>query len=501
MQCDSPVEGRLDGHAFKHFWLNVAHGTLSLGAGPAGCRAFLQHMVPIQEGPLYIGLLSWDSRVAFRNILPSPPLRSVPVPGSLAPRPASLAALVLQALPAALTPATVCTALSTLARFWAGAVPQWADCIDFLARSLPAVLRGDASGFCALPGDVLQHVVSYGDVNASEALLFAAVEAWAFQTPASLQSPAVPTVLPEGCKVPPAEDAHVSAALQHVRFPLMSAAELQRVEASPLMAGSLVLPGLLAEARCPSSPGTSVFVEPAHNAAIAGRCSGDASRSDRASTDSTPRSIGGRHGRLCRQADLWRQRRAQPRCPSNVVELIFTHVDDQNGLVYFLGTRHGLRFVNPHRTGAIEACSSSPFHAYSDAGHFVSQAANSMVCALSNADGEAFWRLRLTQGRALACHHYSVRVNGSRQPPQSWALQACSAGGTWQTLHSVTDDTTFKRPGQCAAWPVEHSGTPQFFRSFRLLLLPPKDACDSLSVLNVAHLELYGFLSAPCESS
>jgi hypothetical protein len=247
------VDGRLDPHRFKPFWLNFSQGVLTLGSGPSGCGAFFQNAAPTTTEPLYIGLLSWDSCVAYRGILASNCLQSVAVQQALAPRPGSLLHLSLHSLSSCLNEGTVCTVLAIIAQLWGSCMPQWAECIVFAARNFSDVFRSAPASFCRLPDEALLQVFACSDVHAQEIALFVALEAWAYACPprviaqADVLSASSPLPLPGSPQSRGATS--VATALQHVRFPLMTAAEIARVQASPLFTEVPSLPGLLEEAR------------------------------------------------------------------------------------------------------------------------------------------------------------------------------------------------------------------------------------------------------------
>lgn len=252
LQRDDPAAARLNPLRFKPFWLNLADGVLHLGCGPPGCGTILAVVLPATDVPLYIGFVSWDTRVAYRGMSISEPLPRGPPPAALTPPARSLLALSLAALRGTVAACNVCAIVTCLARRWGAAAPLWTVCISFIARHFSDVLQADAAAFCQLPARAIAHVYASGDLHAPELALFLGLESWTYGSPPlwALQAAADQAhapAPPERCVSQLIADC-ADAAVCYVRFPLMLSAELERVQASPLVQAVPVLSRLLNEA-------------------------------------------------------------------------------------------------------------------------------------------------------------------------------------------------------------------------------------------------------------
>lgn len=459
MQRKDVSEALLDPLNFKTFWIRFAEDSLSLGWGmvhPAG--HLLSHPVHIPAQRLYIGFLSLDSPVIFRSIRLKRPLGC---PLSMAPSPAdSLAARCLDTLASNLTPASVCQVLCLLTTMWRTSDPAWVRCVAFLAEHFAAVAAAAPDAMRTLPAEALSEALACSRLSASEMTIFCAIEAWALGQRIPVHAP-----LPCGASAPPLCLAvglpEVTQALEHVRFPLMTAPQLQSVHASPLWA--------LIGSPC------------AHLPDDAGELgAGDAPEARR------------RPSQVCQRQDLCRMWQHQRRAPANASELQFVHTGDKNGVLYHLGTNAGLnsRFVNPHLTGAVRAVCSSPFCSTSDAGKLTSRVYHGDQCAHANSCGETFWQVDLAE-HSLVCLEYVLRVNDSSAVPRSWVLQGATAAGAWTELHRVQDSGFFQTKGQYGVWRMEQPSMQPVSR-IRLLLVGL--ASNGCRVLNVNFVDFYGYL-------
>ena len=257
MQHDDVSEAQLDSHRFKAFWLNLAGGLLSVGAGSPGAGAvLLQLPVPVASGPLFVGLHSWDTHVAYRCITMQEPLATAHLQPPFVPRPGSLLAASFAQLERNLQPRNAAAALCCLAQRWGPASPAWSASVAVAARNLLALLQHAPQRWCQLPPVAIKHIYAHGDVCVHEVALFLALESWAaVRAPAWAQAPAdswqyAPAPQPSALRADADADAlhALSQAVLHIRFPLMQPQELQRVQASPLVQCVPALRQLLAEA-------------------------------------------------------------------------------------------------------------------------------------------------------------------------------------------------------------------------------------------------------------
>ena len=251
LQRDDPEAPRLDPLRFKPFWMSLAGGVLHLGCGPPGCGTILSVSLPGPALPLYVGFVSWDTRVAYRGMSVSAPFPRGPPPAALTPPMRSLLALSLAALRRAVTVGNVCAIVACLSRRWGVASPLWPQCISFIAMHFSEVLRADGAAFLRLPERAIAHVYASGDLHAPELALFLGLESWAYGASLAWALPGAGnhTHPPLSCSALHESASCVDDALRYIRFPLMTSAELARVHASPLLRDAPALSQLLHEAR------------------------------------------------------------------------------------------------------------------------------------------------------------------------------------------------------------------------------------------------------------
>lgn len=497
----------LDTQRFKLFWLNISCGRLTLGTSLAGCGTLVQLQAPKTGGPVYIGLLSWDTSVAFRNVLANPPLRCLTAPGQLQPRQDSLLAKALAVLPTVLTVHTVCLVLARMNQMWGAAVPQWAECVHYLTKNFTSVLAANPDGFLLLPQLAFAQVLSFGGVTVSEHTLFLALQSWAFGCvlPAEIEAAQADSQpLKVTCSM-----VELNSMLQHVRFPLMTHEQLERVYSSPLATMAPSVKELVREAHeaashsdtCYRVEGLQEDIKPENGTPSASNAP------ESPSANSAPKNIlqngapsasrapkGPRKRRhFYTQAELRSLWRMQPRCPPDTAELLYLHDGDHRGVMHFIGTGYAQssQFVNPYLTGGVTVWSSSPFHSNSKPSHLTSPEYHRATCALPDATGSALWAVHFNGGHKLACTHYTMRANGSKALPRAWELQGRCEDEPWLTLHSLHGDESLSQPGMTASWAVDSKGTPKFHTDFRVVLTGP--TLGGGSVLNIEYLELYGY--------
>jgi len=363
---------------------------------------------------------------------------------------------------------------------WRTADPVWSHCVKFLAKHFEAVTQAAPDAIQTLSADAITEAAACSCLSASEIIIFCAMEAWALGTRMSLDAPAVLATAKRPCTAAPTHSLaqavpDIRQALEHIRFPLMTAVHLERVDASHLWQ-LLGYRDAYSSDVGPTPDGGSSSEDPPH-----------------AAPEGAQQGLRRSGARVCLPQDLRRMWRHQRRTPANATaELQFVHAGDKNGALYHLGTNSGMnsRFVNPHLTGAVQAMCSSPFCSESDAGKLTSRVYHGDQCAHANGAGEVFWQVNL-KGRAVVCLEYVIRVNDSAAFPRSWLLQGGHSGGSWVDLHSVCDCLHFQSKGQYGVWHVEQP-LMQPFSSIRLLLIG--QASNGSRVLNVNFIELYGYL-------
>lgn len=476
LQRQDVSEALLDPLNFKTFWINFADNSLTLGWGmvhPSG--HLLNHPVHVPAQRLFIGFLSLDSPVVFRSIRLKRHLGS---PLSVMPSPSgSLASHCLDALANDLAPESICQLLCLLTAMWRTADPAWIRCVAYLAEHFAAVADAAPDAMCTLPAEAVSEALASSRLNAPEITIFCAIEAWALGSSVSLDAP------PTRAGAPPAAARlaqclpEITQVLEHIRFPLMSCSQLQRVHASPLW-------GLIGTP-CAYLPDDG---RPQQQAGT-GSDHGGSLGPPRGHVQGPARQ---RRAQVCLPQDLRRMWRHQRRAPANATELQFVHTRDKNGVLYHLGTNAGLnaRFVNPHLTGVVQVVSSSLYCSASHAGKLTSRVYHGDQCAHPNSAGETFWQVDLKR-HTVVCLEYVLRVNDSGAVPRGWVLQGANDAATWTDLHRVSDSTFFQSKGQYGVWRVEQP-VMRPFSSIRLLLVGA--ASNGSPVLNVNFIDLYGYL-------
>jgi hypothetical protein len=263
----------------------------------------------------------------------------------------------------------------------------------------------------------------------------------------------------------------VESLLPHVRFPLMTPAELGTVESHPLHKRSILLQELVAEARrgrAPSRAAVSV-------------------RADRLVNELTPTEAA---------ASARFQRR---RSPQGCTQLIYMYDGDHNGVCWHIGTRYGSqKWINPVVAGLLSVRASSPVARGTDPRALLSGAFLRRNFAGPRRDPTAenglasWWSLDLGPGHLLECNYYTLRADGSPDFLRNWSLQGSQDGVMWSDLRRHDGDRTLNLPGQYASWPVGGAAATTAYRYFRVYLLAPNEESMNPHILCLSYLELYG---------
>ncbi|KAK2079086.1 hypothetical protein QBZ16_002776 [Prototheca wickerhamii] len=513
---------RLPNGAFERCWVNIDGGDIAIGVGEPGTN--VSHVwrdpEPI-DGIAYAGLSAWDSHVIYRGIQVLPALARLEMEAAAEPgaadgpladagslsqeeleafgsplrRPSltsagsvpTLLALAARATEEALSPATAPDA-AEVAEALRHAVPALrATVLDYAAANLDAVLDVDAGQALAraLSAPALADLLQRQRMAVrSEFRLFQLVAAWAA----------------EGFDL-----------LPHVRFPLMTAEELQDVQAHPLWRTEPLLRLLVAEAL---SGGTEICHGQADEARAAVSSTADPLASPKSSFDQASVSITTIHRTPLQEAALTSSAprlptaleaaasaRYQPRSPPSCTELMFVCAGDDNGALHWLGTRP---WVNPARSGAVRAWASSPACRSTRPEGLTAPGPPKLNFAAPRADPgsgrrAAFWALDLGPRRALACAAYTLRHDTSRDFLRSWRLQGAvddpaAPETAWHDLRTHAGDGTLRLAGQWGAWRVLGRAAAARFRAFRVLIDEPQVGNDNPWHVSLAQIELYGQL-------
>lgn len=448
------------------------------------------------DGPLAdAGSLSQEELEAFGSPLRRPSLTSA---GSVP----TLLALAARATEEALSPATAPDA-AEVAEALRHAVPALrAAVLDYAAANLDAVLDVDAGQALAraLSAPALADLLQRQRMAVrSEFRLFQLVAAWAA----------------EGFGLREARRLELQDLLPHVRFPLMTAEELQDVQAHPLWRTEPLLRLLVAEAL---PGGTEGCLGHADEARAAVSSTADPLVSPKSSSAQASVPITTIHRAPLQEAALTSSAprlptaleaaasaRYQPRSPPSCTELMFVCAGDDNGALHWLGTRGGRQpWVNPARSGAVRAWASSPACRSTRPEGLTAPGPPKLNFAAPRADPgsgrrAAFWALDLGPRRALACAAYTLRHDTSRDFLRSWRLQGAvddpaAPETAWHDLRTHAGDGTLRLAGQWGAWRVLGRAAAARFRAFRVLIDEPQAGNDNPWHVSLAQIELYGQL-------
>ncbi|CAM6116675.1 unnamed protein product [Calypogeia fissa] len=260
--------------------------------------------------------------------------------------------------------------------------------------------------------------------------------------------------------------------LPNVRFPLISLAVLQELQASCLTRSIRVLQELVEEAREYLGHGSDMV----------------------ASHSNVLPTVDSQHGRLVRfpRSTL----RFTPR-PSTYKELQYICDGDRNGVFYHIGTLYGRHsWMNPVLTKKLFVSASSPPSRFTDMKAIVSRKyQNTSFAGPCSTEGRisSWWKADLGQNHHLMCNYYTVRQDGSTDFMRSWSLQGSNDDENWTEICCRENDQTLCRAGQYASWPVHGTTATLPFRYFRIVLNQPTTSIVNPWNLCLCYLELYGF--------
>lgn len=487
---------KLSATSFTKFWVSFSSGIVAVGTGEPDpsttcCRWTDTEPIPNIQ---FVGLSAWDKHVGYRNIKLHPAVdfsSNAPTktpPGSAETLPTLVELCCVEALQS-MSCHTVCTVLAVADAIAPVVDGLRARAIESAARMLPDILREDPEGFKGLTVASLADILQYQSLICGEKALFDALVLWAGGVDAIskqtgiLRIPSSAGLLSNlgngaGVDIISEEDeiieptpqrmiCDVESLLPHIRFPLMTAQELDAVEAHPLHFHSLLLQELVAEARRGGADRAAASV-----------------RADRLVHELTP-------------SEAVASTRFQRRAPHGCTQLIYMYDGDHNGVCWHVGTRYGSqKWVNPAVAGLLAVRASSPVARGTDPRALLSGAFLRINFAGPRREGEAgmasWWALDLGAGHALECNFYTLRADGSYDFLRNWALQGSHDGTEWTDLRRHEGDRTFKLPGQYASWPVAGAAATVAYRHFRVYLLAPNYEATNPHRVCLSYIELYG---------
>ncbi|CAG9462062.1 unnamed protein product [Pedinophyceae sp. YPF-701] len=503
---------------WRKFWVDVAHGTITVGAGHPGTHVLCQWSDPEPvQGLRYVGLATWDAHVAYRKVTVGPSINALLAdgregrappsalqlrPDGAAPPPhvPSLFSLAAAAVARGLAPDSACLVAALAEAMGHVAQPLIAACVDVMARDLPACISADPAAFAALPCGALCDVISHPALDLPELAVFDAVQMWAAgcgrHTP--LNTPPL-RPMPE-----------IEAAMRLVRFPMMSEDELGDIAARPITRHVPLLQRLLAEAVWSTR---EALIESGAARSSSGPCSARTSLDSLDGAlpqDGAPlprRAFEVEGKRLVRHgADPAAQLRHQRRVAGRAVELMYVHDGDGCGLFAHVSTNGGTEpWVNPVTTGRLAVTASSPATRFTRVNDFAtgkllknSYAGPRIVKTETGRFMEAWWAVDLGPSARLLCNYYTLRHDGSDVFLRNWELQGSEDGVAWTTLRLHAGDGTLRERGQRASWPVSvPAGECRPLRHFRVCMRAQAQD-GSLGPgnmeLHLSHMELYGYL-------
>lgn len=182
---------------------------------------------------------------------------------------------------------------------------------------------------------------------------------------------------------------------------------------------------------------------------------------------------------------------------SSFKELQYICDGDTNGVIYFAGTSFGEhQWVNPVLAKKIVVTASSPVSRYTDPKLLVSRTYQGTSFAGPRIEADrncAWWMVDIGKDHQLMCNYYTLRQDGSTTYARSWAFQGSIDGENWSNLRVHDDDQTICRPGQFASWSISGPMALLPFRFFRVLLTGPATGDSNLWNFCICYIELYGY--------
>ncbi|MDP2438750.1 MAG: BTB/POZ domain-containing protein, partial [archaeon] len=173
---------------------------------------------------------------------------------------------------------------------------------------------------------------------------------------------------------------------------------------------------------------------------------------------------------------------------SNLVECLFSHAGDRNGVLHYLGT--GMKkhetWINPVKRGLVNVHLSCAPTRYCQRFSFVGADFRST----SFITGSPPWlMIDLGASCAMIITSYTIQHDGSDNYLRDWELQASEDNETWLVIYRHIADRTVSQPGQFARWSIDANLSRQGFRYIRLIQNPSQGTRMSL-----CRVEFYGFL-------
>lgn len=449
---------------FSRYWINYAPGVITVGTGLPGTN--ISHTWQDPEAPIpciqHVGLSCWDKHVSYRNVMVLPALNHHQLcRGSSQEQPGvpSLLHHCQQMLKSCTSSSLVCVVAMVAELLLPTTESLYAHCVDHLADHFSSVYQDHKSSLgCASP-TLLVHLLSHPRLCCSELTLFEAVAAWAGYCGGNKQDQW-------------RSDEEVQIVAAHLRFPLLSAQELQHVASHPFTMRYRAVREYVQEVEESSraeSTGKGLFLV-------------EDKRLVRAADTGT---------KLCFTRY---QRRLSPQCE----ELMYVFDGDKNGVIHFLGSSYGREdWVNPVLARKVQVKASSPPARHTDgravvSGQFVrtSYAGPQFIAGTPT----TWWMVDLGPQHRLICNYYTMRQDGSQDFVRNWVMQGSPDGADWSNLRHHVSDTAIKLPGQYASWSVTGPAATIPYRFFRVLLTGPTTSLTSPHNFCMSYIELYGYL-------
>jgi len=162
----------------------------------------------------------------------------------------------------------------------------------------------------------------------------------------------------------------------------------------------------------------------------------------------------------------------------------YTSDFDQNGIIYYIGTRGGSQeFVNPADQGLIVVSRSS-----SEQGRPKDALSREPVAETYTRREPDSWYMFDLKNRRCIPSHYTIRHDLERgYYVRSWKVEASNDQQEWTVLKEHKNETAINGPGASATFAVNASGE---FRYFRLTQTGQNASGDLYFV--ISGFELYG---------
>lgn len=465
---DNVVASRVSSKEFQRYWIDYNNGTITVGSGAPGSD--ISH-VWVDPGTVipsikHVGLSGWDKHVRYRNIYVAPPVDICKLTKPVADDAVCIPSLHSEAMTvvqATIDASSVCTVAEVAYLLLPNTRTLYHACLDYIAYNFKEVVSADGEHkhtFSLLSAVILADLLVRDKVGATEQAILDAVLLWTQYGQADQSVGYRPY-------------SEVEQVLSLIRFPIMQPPELQAVFEHPASR---------------HYPGLQSLVDEAVSLQTAAEQQGSVANSFY--------SVENR--RIVKTGDARTSARFQRRKMPFCKELMYVFDGDQNGVIWFIATQHGSQpWVNPVLARRVEVKASSPASRYTDPKAVVGgKFPRTNYAGPRYEDGQpvTWWMIDLGEAHQLSCNYYVIRHDDSMDFIRHWALQGSVDLRTWVDLRRHTNDSSIRKPGQYAAFPVSGPAASFPYRAFRVILTGPTASPTVPWNFCLSYFELYGYL-------